>query len=83
MSSVERQERIDHRLQASRLKPTKRFNPVDWFSAQWTLSMDGRAIKYFANGYKGVFDRDHKDPAHYRIKPALYDRVVSVLSELT
>ena len=81
MSSVELQRQID--AQIGNVGSTKRFNPVDWFSEQWTLAQSGRATtNYFADEYLDLFDREGKNPTHYRIKPPIHETVVTILSEL-
>jgi hypothetical protein len=90
ISSVDLQRRIDDQLRARDVRPTQQtFNPVDWFSEQWTLTEDGRpTTKYFVDQYVELFDRGDKNPRGgknpwaYRIKPALHESVVRILSEL-
>ena len=82
ISSVELQRRIDDRFRTTTVRPTKAFNPVDWFSAQWTLSEKGDATPYFEDRYRELLDREGRDPANYRIKPALFESVVRILSDL-
>jgi hypothetical protein len=82
ISSVELQSRIDDQLRTHGFQPTNKFNPVDFFSKQWTEAVEGRATsQYFADEYLELFDRAGKDPANYRIKKELYDSVVRILSE--
>jgi len=82
ISSVELQRRIDDRLRTTNVRPTKAFNPVDWFSAQWTLSEMRDASHYFEERYRELFDREGRDPANYRIKPSLFESVARILSDL-
>jgi hypothetical protein len=83
ISSVELQRRIDDKLGATSVLPTRVFNPVDWFSAQWTLSETGAAADFFDDRYREFLDRDDSAPANYRIKPALFESVVRILSDLS
>ena len=82
ISSVELQDRIDNQLWTSGISPEKRFNAVDWFSAEWTKAKKKQATEYFADEYLELFDRNGEEPTWYRIKPALFERVVAILSEL-
>jgi hypothetical protein len=58
------------------------FNPVDWFSAQWTESLAGQAGPHFKQEYRELFQRQGEAPIHYRISPALFDSVAAILLEL-
>jgi hypothetical protein len=80
ISSVELQDRIKERLTESPRKT--RFNPVDWFSEQWTESKKGKASSHFDDRYRELFDREGSKPTSYRIKPALFENVVRILSDL-
>jgi len=83
VSSVDLQSEIDDQLRMSATATAKGFNPVDWFSAQWTLAVDGRAsTPNFADEYRELFERGGENPTSYRLKPSLYDSVIRVLSEL-
>jgi predicted restriction endonuclease len=85
ISSVDLQGRINDELRTSDHMPTdRRFNPVDFFSEQWTLAIQGRPTsKYFLDQYLELFDRGKTQPWNYRIKPALYESVRRILSELS
>lgn len=83
VSSVDLQDRIKHQHRASGLTPAGKFNQVDWFSEQWTMFKDGRpTTRYFREQYVDLFDRGDTQPWNYRIKPALHETVVRILSEL-
>ena len=62
ISSVELQRRIDDRFRTTTVRPAKGFNPVDWFSAQWTLSEKGDAAPYFDDRYRELLDREVEIP---------------------
>ena len=84
ISSVDLQRLIYEQVRTNGITPTKRFNPVDWFSEQWALALEGRpTTRYFVDEYLELFDREGKGPTSYRIKPALYESVVRILSELS
>jgi hypothetical protein len=81
--SAELQNRIKDQLRTSCVVPKAKFNPVDWFSEQWTQFKRGRpTTKYFKEEYVDLFDRSHTQPWSYRIKPALYEDVVRILGQL-
>ena len=82
VSSVDLQGRIDDKLKASGAMPAIRFNPVDWFSAEWTNVVNGQTSPQFDGAYFELFDREGEHPANYRIKPDQYTRVIQILSEL-
>jgi hypothetical protein len=83
LDSIELQARIDSHLKRVNVRPSQGvFNPVDWFSAQWTESLTGEARPYFKEEYRELFQREGQAPIHYRIHPAQYDRVAAILSDL-
>jgi hypothetical protein len=55
---------------------------VDFFSKQWTVSETSGEAQHFDNRYRELFDRKDKNPYNYRIKPALFESVVRILSDL-
>ena len=83
-SSIDLQRHIDEHLAKVGVQPTQRLNPVDWFSAEWTKSLEGKATPHFKDAYRELFNRDpdSKDPWRYRIEPTLHESVVRILSEL-
>src|SRR5581483_8727356 len=53
VSSVELQRRIDDQFRMNGITPSQQiFNPVDWFSEQWTQAIKGSANQHFANEYR-------------------------------
>jgi hypothetical protein len=62
ISSVDLQRQIDDQLRTSGHMPTdKKFNPVDWFSEQWTLAVEGKPTHpSFLNEYRELFDRSRQ-----------------------
>src|SRR5690242_17712401 len=70
INSVDLQRRVDDHLRTSDFKPTKKFNPVHWFSEQWSLALERRpTTSFFVDEYLELFDREGKSPTSYRIKP--------------
>jgi hypothetical protein len=59
----------------------KKFNAVDWFSAEWAKS-NGAGSTHFDLEYRELFERTGEDPTNYRINPVWREQVVRILSEL-
>jgi hypothetical protein len=86
VSSSELQQRINRHVRESPVAVVRqRFNPVDFFSQQWTLHVtpnSGHRTQYFKEEYLELFERQGTNPTSYRIKPALHESVAKIMSEL-
>lgn len=83
IDSRDLQLQIIKHVRANGVTPKKKFNPVDWFSSGWRRAEKGHAPEHFKDEYRELFDRDDRKLASYRIKAALYESVVRVLSEFS
>ena len=83
LNSRELQDRIKVHLRRSGLTtlPTP-FNPVDWFSAEWTQSKNGHPSPHFKDEYHELFVREGTSPISYRISGDLCELVGRILLEL-
>lgn len=82
VSSRDLQASMAEHIRSRGIPLLKKFNPVDWFSAEWAKSADGAESQYFEHQYRELFDRIGEDPTSYRINPAWRERVIKILLAL-
>ena len=72
---------INKYLVDSGIRVSDAFNPVAWFSAEWTAAKNGHP-RHFLDEYFDIFVREETTPITYSIEPSLRAVVAKTLLDL-